>query len=195
VVLTYVLENRAPSWQPPAHSRWAGRVELGELAQPEQRAVFDAYLAEVECGRIPELRASWCRVGWLDAAKAWMAAQMATLGTSLVGEVEQVTNWSLSCVLRRHTATRAVYFKATATLPLFVNEPVVMDALARRYPNHVPIPLCLDPQRRWMLLPDVGRPLGYDGPSRRAPGNAAQLWRHTTRVYGGRRRVAGTGLP
>jgi aminoglycoside/choline kinase family phosphotransferase len=162
VVMTYVLENRAPSWQPPAHGCWAGRAELDELAQPEQRAVLDAYLAEAEHGVLPELRMPWCRAGWLDAATAWIAAQLADHGTPLVGEVEQVSNWSLSCVLRAHTATGAVYFKAAATLPLFVNEPVIMAELARRYPDHIPAPIRLDPQRRWMLLPDLGRPLGYD---------------------------------
>ena len=164
VCMIYVLENHAPSWQPPAHGRWASRAELSELAQPEQGAVLDTYLAEVERGLIPELRASWCRAGWFDAATAWIAAQLATRGTPLVVAVDQVTNWSLSCILRGYTAAGAVYFKATATLPLFVNEPVIMAALARRYPDHIPMPLSLDPQRRWMLLPDVGQPLGYDSP-------------------------------
>jgi hypothetical protein len=164
VRLTYVLENRAPSWQPPAHGRWVARAELGDLAQPEQRAVLDAELAEVESGEIPELCAPWCRVGWLDTATAWIAAQLRARSTPLVGEVEEVTNWSLSCVLREHTVAGAVYFKATATLPLFVNEPVIMAGLARRYPEHIPMPLSLDPQRRWMLLPDVGQPLGQNSP-------------------------------
>src|SRR5262245_38203146 len=164
VVMTYVLENRDLSWQPPAHGRWIARAELYELAQPEQRALLDAELAEVESGVIPELRTPWCRVGWLDTATAWIAAQLAAHGTPLVGEVEQVTNWGLSCVLRGHTVAGAVYFKATATLPLFVNEPVIMAGLARRYPEQSPMPLSLDPKRRWMLLPDVGQPLGQDSP-------------------------------
>src|SRR5262245_22796466 len=164
VCLTYVLENRDSSWQPPAHGRWVSRAELGELALPEQRALLDAYLVEVESGAIPELRAPWCRTGWLDTATAWIAAQLANLGTPLVGEVDQVTNWGLSCILRGHTVAGAVYFKATGALPLFVNEPVIMAALARRYPDHIPMPLSLDPQRRWMLLPDVGQPLGHASP-------------------------------
>jgi hypothetical protein len=122
--------------------------------------VLDAYLAEVESGVIPELRAPWCRVGWLDAATAWIAAQLAARGTPLVGAVDQVTNWSLSCILRGHTVAGAVYFKAAAAPPLFVNEPVITAALAGRYPDHIPMPLSLDPQRRWMLLPDVGQSLG-----------------------------------
>jgi hypothetical protein len=164
MVMTYILENRAPSWQPPSHGRWANCAELDEMAQPEQRAVLDAYFAEVESGLIPELRAPWCRTGWLDTAIAWIAAQLAARGTPLVGEVEQVTNWSLSCILRGHTAAGAVYFKAAATLPLFVNEPVIMAELARRYPDHIPAPLSLDSQQRWMLLPDLGPPLGYEAP-------------------------------
>jgi hypothetical protein len=164
VVMTYVLENRAPSWQPLPHSRWVNRAELDQLAQPEQRAVLDAYLAEAESGLIPKLRAPWCRAGWLDAATAWIEAQLEARGTPLVGEVDQVTNWGLSCVLRGHTAAGAVYFKAAATLPLFVNEPVIMAALARRYPEHIPAPVSLDSQRRWMLLPDLGPPLGYEAP-------------------------------
>jgi hypothetical protein len=164
VCLTYVLENRDSSWQPPAHGRWIARAELGELAQPEQRALLDTELAEVESGVIPELRVPWCRIGWLDTARAWIAAQLAARGTPLIGEVEQVTNWSLSCILRGHTVAGAVYFKATATLPLFVNEPLIMAALARRYPDHIPMPLSLDSQRRWMLLPDVGQPLGHASP-------------------------------
>jgi len=159
---TYVLENRDPCWQPPAHGRWASRAELDALARPEQRAVLDTYLAEVESGSIPELRAPWCRSGWLDTATAWIEAQLMARDTALVGEVEQVKNWSLSCILRAHTATGAVYFKVAAALPLFVNEPVVMAALARRYPASIPAPLSMDPQRRWMLLADFGRPIGHD---------------------------------
>src|SRR5262245_58737667 len=36
VRLTYVLENRDSSWQPPTYCRWVSRAELGELALPEQ---------------------------------------------------------------------------------------------------------------------------------------------------------------
>ena len=88
-------------------------------------------------------------------------------------EVDQVTNWSLSCVLRGHTAAGAVYFKAAATLPLFVNEPVIMAALARRYPEHIPAPLSLNPQRRWMLLPEPEQDVVIAGLLRR-------LWRVPT---------------
>jgi hypothetical protein len=42
-------------------------------------------------------------------------------------------------------AAGAIYFKVAAALPLFVNEPLVMAALARRYPSHIPMPLSLDP--------------------------------------------------
>jgi hypothetical protein len=133
-----------PSWQPRSNGRWADRAELDELALPEQRALLDAELAEAESGLVPELRAPWCRIGWLDAATAWIEAQLAAHGTPLIGELDQVANWGLSCILRGHTAAGAVYFKAAATLPLFVNEPVIVAALARRYPDHIPTPLSLE---------------------------------------------------
>jgi hypothetical protein len=164
VSMAYVVENRAPSWQPPAHGRWAGRADLDALAHPEQRAVLDAYLAEVESGAIPDLRAPWCRVGWLDAAVDWIDSQLAARGTPLVGAVEQVKNWGISCILRANTAAGAIYFKVAAALPLFVHEPLVMAALARRYPDHIPMPLSLDAERRWMLLADFGQPVAHDTP-------------------------------
>jgi hypothetical protein len=125
--------------------------------------VLAAYLAEVEGGVIPPLRTQWCRVSWLDEAVAWMEAQLAARDTPLIGAIEQVKNWSLSCILRAPTPAGAVYFKVAAVLPLFVNEPVVMVALSRRYPASIPAPLILDPQRRWMLLADFGQPIGRDG--------------------------------
>jgi hypothetical protein len=160
--MTYLLENHSPDWVPPAHGRWVRQADLGDLAWavPEHRAVLAECLAEVESGRLPEQRVPWARPGWLTEARAWVEAQLTHLGTPLVAPIEQVKNWGLSCLLRAPTADGAVYFKATATLPLFVHEPTVMAGLAQMYPQHVPAPLCWDGPRRWMLLPDIGTVLG-----------------------------------
>jgi hypothetical protein len=160
--MIYVLENRDPSWQPPAHGRWVERAELNDL-QPEHCAVIEGYLAEVEHGSIPALRTQWCRVGWLDQAVAWITEQLAALDRPLVGPVAQVKHWSISCILRAPTALGNTYFKVAATLPLFVNEPVVTAWLAQRYAYHIPRPLALEPTRRWMLLPDFGQVIGRSG--------------------------------
>jgi len=42
---------------------------------------------------------------------------------------------------------------------LFANEPALLAALAARFPGHVPVPLAVDRERRWQLLPDDGPPL------------------------------------
>jgi hypothetical protein len=161
--ITYMLENRSPGWQPPAGARWISRPELHELASPGQQAVIDSYFIEVAQGAVPEQRMPWWREGWLDQATGWIEAQLAALGMPLTGSVIQVQSGSISCILRTNTAGGAIYFKATANLPLFVNEPVMMAALAQRHPDLIPAPLCFDPVRRWMLLPDFGQPVRDSG--------------------------------
>jgi hypothetical protein len=172
----YVLENRFPTWQPPANYRWAGRADLLAVADAEQRASIDAHLAEAEGRPIPALRTPWCLPGWLDAATAWVTSQLEDLGRPPIGPIDQVKNWSISCILRARTATGAVYFKTAAALPLFVNEPVVMAFLARRHPAHIPAPLRIDAERGWMLLDDFG-------PSLRESGAAAER-QEMLRVFG-----------
>ena len=85
-------------------------------------------------------------------------------GPSPTGRVEQLKAWCLSCLLRVSTADGAVFFKATAALPLFVDEGSVMRGLARLFPGTVPEPLAVDAARRWMLLDDLGPELGWDAP-------------------------------
>jgi hypothetical protein len=61
--------------------------------------------------------------------------------------------------LRARTDADTFYFKAGAVLPLFVNEAVLLSRLAGSYPAHIPKPLRIDPERRWMLLADFGQPM------------------------------------
>jgi hypothetical protein len=55
-----------------------------------------------------------------------------------------------------------VFFKASLSLPLFVNEGVVMAALAQVYPDHIPAPLAVDANQGWMLLDDLSESIGRD---------------------------------
>jgi hypothetical protein len=86
-------------------------------------------------------------------------ASLIQLGYELTGPVEQFRNWSISSLLRAPAAQGTVYFKAAAGLPLFVNEPALMESLACLYPRHIPSPLRIDPLRRWLLIADFGLPL------------------------------------
>ncbi len=162
----FVLENHSPAWQPPSNGRWVGRDALANLSltRPYHLAVIDRFLAEIECGVIPEHRAPWARAGWFAEAASWIQAQLAHLGCTPAGPIAQVKSWCLSCVLRVPTTSGDVYFKTAADLPLFVNEAAVMQGLAERYPRSVPTPLRIDRERGWLLLPDLGRELGWGAP-------------------------------
>ena len=89
---------------------------------------------------------------------------MAAIGRPLTGPVEQMQVWDLSCVLRAPTAAGHVWFKATAASPLFVNEGLVMGALAGLFADRVPAPLAVDPERGWMVLDDLGQEVGWEAP-------------------------------
>src|SRR5918998_5403315 len=54
--------------------------------------------------------------------------------------------------------------QAASSLPLFAHEPAGMRRLAVLYPDHIPKPLSIDEQHRWMLLADFGAPIEWDAP-------------------------------
>jgi hypothetical protein len=162
----FVLESHDPAWQPPDGAAWVGRTALADLplAHPEHRALIAAHLAEAEQGQIPDLRPPWARAGWFARAAAWMEAELARLDRPLTTPVEQVKSWGISCLLRAGTAAGAVYFKVASARPLFAHEPALMRGLAALYPAHIPAPLSVDAERRWMLLADFGEPIGWGAP-------------------------------
>jgi Phosphotransferase enzyme family len=154
--IVYVLDGLELGSQPPAGTEWA---DAG-LLPPEHRELAVRVLEEVQA---PPTRAPWSHPGWLAEAEAWVEESLAQRGRPTTGRVEQVRVWELSCVLRARTAGGAVFFKATADFPLFVDEGRVMRGLAQRS-RHVPRPLAVDSTRRWMLLDDVGPVVGWDAP-------------------------------
>ena len=192
--LIYVLEIRHPDWIPPADSQWVGHDTLAglELILPEQRTVIATCLRESE--EIPPLRPPWARRGWLPLVETWMHEQLARLNYEIVAPIEQVKIWSVSCVLRAQTTNGNVYFKASLNsvmqsntpistcdkqeiLPLlFAHEPLIIQALAARYPQNVPTILAMDRERCWMLLAEFGAQL-YTHPNKIA-------WEKALEVYG-----------
>jgi hypothetical protein len=162
---TFVLENHTSLRQPVDPALWVGRTELNGMtwAVPQQAALLDAYLTEIEQNTVPPQRAPWARPGWFAQAVAWIEARLAELGQPPVAPVEQVRVWSISCILRAPTAGGDIYFKAAADLPLFANEPVVVVGLAQLFPAQVPAPLAWEAERRWMLLADFGRVIADSG--------------------------------
>lgn len=163
--VVYELELLDRAWAAPAHGRWIGRRELAHvrLADETHREVLDHYLESLERGDTPPERPPWARPGWLGEVRAWIEGEAARLGHAVTG-VEQVKQWSISSVLRVQTDGRDLYFKVSARLPLFVEEGPVTAMLASRFPDHVPEPLALEPERGWMLLPALDEPIGWQAP-------------------------------
>jgi hypothetical protein len=146
-------------------ARWVGREDLAGAAfqhhdQPMVAGVLDE-LAGEPAG--PD-RAPWVARGWFQAAEGWLRGTLDTLGNAATGPVQQVQVWELSCILRAPTTAGDVWFKASRDLPLFVNEAVLIHELAGLFPDHVPAPLAIDAERRWMALADFGPEVGWDAP-------------------------------
>ncbi|MBX3054139.1 MAG: phosphotransferase [Caldilineaceae bacterium] len=150
-----VVEFQQQVDEPLPDGRWVDGDELSELslADESQHGLLSAFLAESEP---PPLRATWARPGWFAQAADWMAETLAALGRTPTGPVEQVKILGISCLLRQPSDAGTVYFKATARLPLFVNEGRLMEALARHFPRWIPAPLARNDGNSWMLLDDFG---------------------------------------
>jgi fructosamine-3-kinase len=119
---------------------------------------------EFHSGIIPERRAPWAIPGWHAEVERWIRDQIARLGRGQIRSIKPIKSWSISCVLKVTTETGTLYFKVARDLPLFVNEGVVLSRLAELYPDRVPTPLALAPERGWMLLDDFGGQPGDDAP-------------------------------
>ena len=103
-------------------------------------------------------RVPWYRHGWQPEAAAWIEEQVRGLGDRLVAPVEQLRSWQRSALLRAHTPSGALYFKAVP--PMFAHEPRLIQALARDHPGRFPEIIALDEERHWYLMRDLGgRPL------------------------------------
>ena len=101
--------------------------------------------------------------------------------------VRQARVWRLSCLLRAPTGDGDVWFKANTTSPLFVNEGVVMGALAGLFPGQVPAPLAVEPERGWMVLADFGEEVGWEAPM--------EVVEEVTQTYARMQVEATAGLP
>ncbi|GCE15015.1 phosphotransferase family protein [Tengunoibacter tsumagoiensis] len=169
--LCFFVECPDPAWQPTAPDlQWVASSQLEHLpfAREEQRASIEHVLHEVETGYVPPLRTPWERLGWLSEASSWIVEQLAQHNYQ-VREIEQVKHWCISCVLRIHTMSETLYFKATllpshtngyATNPLlFSNEAALVSFLASHFPEHAPVPIAVDEQRGWLLMRDFGHAL------------------------------------
>jgi hypothetical protein len=153
----YALEVRSASWTPPANARWVNRAELRAvtLANPARRSILDAWLAEAGGEAVPPQHAPWERPGWFTEAEAWLREHADEAGYTLTGPVEQAHARLWSCMLTASTARGLLYFKAVE--PSFAFEAPLTEALARRWPAHLPPVIAIDAARGWLLTAHGGQ--------------------------------------
>ncbi len=177
--MVYVVDNPfGPATLPP-DAQWLDPRELTEadLHIAEHKTLLAACLQEAEQGTIPPERTPWSRPGWFVVAAAWMEQELERLGYQLLSPVQQSVSWALSCILSAATTHGRIFMKAGAGLPLFVNEPAVLTALAAVYPQNVPTPLSIETTQRWMLLDDFGAALADQGTTELRAGMLAEFAR------------------
>lgn len=152
------LELVDPAWRPPANGRWASRDDLARLRlDDEERPVLESYLDTLD--RVPAARPAWSRPGWRAELAAWLEGELGPV------TLEQAKVWGISTVVRVEARRRELWFKASAPLPLFVNEAVVTAWLADRFPGCVPRPVAVERERGWLVFEPfdvLGRRLPLD---------------------------------
>jgi hypothetical protein len=145
---------------PPAGMAWAGRGDLaGGDAELAARVVDDLEGPGTGTAGQP-----WAAREWFAGAERWLRSELERLGRPVTGPVRQVRVWALSCVLRAPTNAGDAYLKVNTDSPLFVNEGVVLEALAGLFADHVPAPLAVDAERGWMVVDDFGEKVGWEAP-------------------------------
>jgi hypothetical protein len=103
----------------------------------------------------------WTQAGWLEAAHAWITAELHRLGLALTAPIEQRHVRAWSTVLRVPAGGGDLFFKAN--MPALAQEAAIVSVLARRAPDRVPDLLAADLGRGWMLQADGGTRLRESG--------------------------------
>lgn len=155
----FVLENHNQINKPPLDGRWVDCDSLKKLTLTNegQRPILMRYLDEVQgLTEVPNRRV-WHQPGWDATAKQWIETELQAQGYQLTAPIAQFDSWGLTCLMLAETDQGNVFFKTAPDIPLFANEPLVMQGLATRFPGLVPMPIAIEPEQRWMLLADFGK--------------------------------------
>ena len=100
----------------------------------------------------------WSSPRWHAEAQAWLDAQLARAGLERTGAIEQPHLRPWATVLSAPTTGGTVWMKAAGPATAF--EIGLYELLGATAPEGVLVPLAIDAERAWMLLPDGGAPLG-----------------------------------
>ncbi len=162
--VTLLLAAR-PGAEPSDSMGWMSAADIGSLAggQAEIADSIMQVLGDLAAGTTNE-HMPWTNRGWHAEAEDWLRTSMKDIGSPVIGDVEPVLSWELSCVLRAETASGAVFFKVALDTPLFANEASVVAELATLFPGEIPSLLAADPDRRFLVLADAGPVVGWSAP-------------------------------
>jgi hypothetical protein len=151
LIKVYAVSPLHLDWPLPPGGRWVHNADLASapLARREHAAVLAEWIAWLAAEPAPH-RPPWYRQGWLEQARTWATAQLATAGTPVIAPVEQLRSWQRSAILRLRTAQGPAYFKAVP--PMFGHEPPLTAALAAADPTRFAQPIALEPRRGWLLM-------------------------------------------
>jgi hypothetical protein len=94
---------------------------------------------------------------WFEQASTWVHDELERQDIYVTGTIEQPDESLSSTVLRVPSTVGDIYFKACGLG--FAHEPALTDTLWRWRPDCMPPVLAFDPQRGWMLTPDLGTSL------------------------------------
>lgn len=157
--LAFLMQLRSSN-APPSGS-WTSMATLALPGDPCRDALLAA-LRDIDAPVSPTRR-PWTARGWFDDAVDWAGEALNAAGLDLLGPPRQIRAWDLSTVIRCDTTGGPFYFKAavfagagSARSILFANEAALLRALSERCLAYGPIPLAVDSDRVWLLLPDVG---------------------------------------
>jgi hypothetical protein len=96
----------------------------------------------------------WTNAAWLAGAHAWIEEELARLGSSVAGEIEQSHVYPWSTVMRVPTPDGDVWFKANVESLAY--EASLVALLSERRPDCVPPLLAVELESGWMLMADAG---------------------------------------
>jgi hypothetical protein len=166
------FENHDSQWEPPRGARWIARNELDGLVlvKPIMKPVLETWFADI----VKKSFMPWSKMGWFDEAAAWMVDQIQRLRIKVRSPVEQVKSFYTGGTLRVNTDQGYIYFKNVSHV--FIRELEITRTLARWFPERVPTLLAVDPERRWMLVRDIGGVELSEVPE-------FEVWEYVLRVY------------
>jgi hypothetical protein len=121
----------------------------------------------------------WTSADWLAEAHGWIETELARLGSSVTGRIEQPHVYPWSTVLRVPTPDGDLWFKAN--VPSLAYEAAVVSRLSERRPDCVPPLLGVELERGWMLMADAGTRLREIVEQERDLGR----WREILPLYAG----------